>query len=299
MSTERVDKSWQKKGLKGYSVEAILGTLSHYGVQLNEADFRTLAQESYPLRIASVWLNSWKGKGQFAAFPFAAATVLWKRFLSDRLLPNDFLEKLYALMEALEGLIEGASDAPVEASFKAAEELLERIPKIEGKVDGKFVDEVFAPMHEDDVRTFDNLAEKLTGEGHLDDAERFARLEEALLPDRAGVAMAIIRAADGKKQEAVKILTDAAQDSARGLTARMIAVDGLLHVQAFDEARAHGEKLLEEAVKAEDHHAALGVCGRLAHLYQQAGDKKALEALTARAERIEESHRKAHPHHGH
>ena len=40
MSTDRVDKAWQRKGLKDYSTEAIIGTLGHYGIQVNEADFR-------------------------------------------------------------------------------------------------------------------------------------------------------------------------------------------------------------------------------------------------------------------
>lgn len=36
---DRVDKSWKDKGLGAFSTQAILGTLAHYGVALDEGGF--------------------------------------------------------------------------------------------------------------------------------------------------------------------------------------------------------------------------------------------------------------------
>ena len=38
--SERVGKDWQNKGIDTFSTEAILGTLAHYGVTIDEASFR-------------------------------------------------------------------------------------------------------------------------------------------------------------------------------------------------------------------------------------------------------------------
>src|SRR4051812_7684016 len=104
---DRVDKNWQTGGLKGYSTEAILGTLSHYGAKVDEAGYRKLAADSYPMAIATQWHEGWKGTGQFARFPFAAAEELWSRWEKERLLPSALAEKLGALIVALSQLHEG------------------------------------------------------------------------------------------------------------------------------------------------------------------------------------------------
>jgi len=74
--TARVDKQWQQKGLKVYGTDAILGTLQHYGVKVDEADFKALAETHFPLAMAQQWLAGWKGTGPLGQFPFLAAQEL-------------------------------------------------------------------------------------------------------------------------------------------------------------------------------------------------------------------------------
>src|SRR5579871_6245201 len=73
MADARVDKAWIAKGLQDYPTEAILGTLKHYGAETDEATFKKLAQDKFPIGIAEEWHKSWKGTGQFSKFPAAAA----------------------------------------------------------------------------------------------------------------------------------------------------------------------------------------------------------------------------------
>ena len=73
MSADRVDKQWKERGLEQYSTQAIIGSLNHYGVTVDEAGFRQLAAERYPLEIAGTWRGTWKGKGQFLQLPYVAA----------------------------------------------------------------------------------------------------------------------------------------------------------------------------------------------------------------------------------
>ena len=65
MGTERVDKNWQQRELDQFSTDAILGTLAHYGVQTDEKAFVELAQRTYPIGIAHLWHEGWRGKAQF------------------------------------------------------------------------------------------------------------------------------------------------------------------------------------------------------------------------------------------
>ena len=83
----RVDKQWKDKGLTGYSTEAILGTLGHYGITLDEAGYKAFAADKFPLEIAVEWKGQWKGTGQFAAYPYAAANELFGRLLPEKPAP--------------------------------------------------------------------------------------------------------------------------------------------------------------------------------------------------------------------
>ena len=58
-----VDKNWKKTGLGNYSTDDILGTLRHYGAQVDEATFKEMAEFQYPLVIGSEWHAEWKGVG--------------------------------------------------------------------------------------------------------------------------------------------------------------------------------------------------------------------------------------------
>jgi hypothetical protein len=123
--SERVDKKWADKGLTGYSNEAILGTLQHYGVSCDEAAFRAQAEQAYPLGIAMGWMEKWKGTGQFARFPPAAAEMLWRRWLPDRPTPGEFIEAHAGEREpALQRLEEVAKSGPLSARRLVATDAL-------------------------------------------------------------------------------------------------------------------------------------------------------------------------------
>jgi hypothetical protein len=299
VSTDRVDKAWQSKGLKDYSTEAIIGTLGHYGVQVKEEDFRALAADKYPSGIAEGWTSTWKGKGQFTPFPIAAAMELWKRWLKDRLAPYELSEGLAQLMGSLGMQLQGSAPADaVTAAFARMKEVRERVPLTDkGEPQPSFMQEALRVFDERAARAFDDLAEMLAKVGRHDDADAFADLEEFLLPDRRGVSKPIVRAAKGERDAALEDLQKVAQDAARSPLSRVLAVDGLLHLGANDKVAAVGRPLLEEGERLKDWHLALDVLARLEHAYKQLGQSTLLATLAEDRKRIEQAHDEAHPGH--
>jgi hypothetical protein len=298
VSTDRVDKAWQRKGLKDYSTEAITATLGHYGVQVSEAEFRQLAEKKYPAGIAESWMPQWKGTGQFAPYPYAAAGELWKRWLADRLAPYELSESLAQLMGALGQLLQGSQQAPVGPAFTRINEVRKRVPVNEkGEPELGFMQEALRVFDERAARAFDDLAEMLAKAGHAEHADAFSDLEEFLLPDRRGVAKPIIRAAKGERDAALEELQKVATDGSRAPISRVLAVDGLLHLGANDKVVAVGRPLLEEAERTQDWHLALDLVARLEHSYKQMGDRTSLMALAQDRARVEKAHDEAHPGH--
>lgn len=298
VSTDRVDKAWQHKGLKDYSTEAILGTLGHYGVQVDEAGFRELAGKQYPGGIAEGWMPRWKGTGQFAPFPYAAAGELWRRWLSDRLAPLELSESLAQLMGALGALLQGSQQAPVGTAFERMNEVRKRVPlNDKGEPEPGFMQEALRVFDERAARAFDDLAEMLAQAGHPDDADAFADVEEFLLAERRGISKPIVRAAKGERDAALGDLEKVATDGARTPLSRVLAVDALLHLKANDKVAAVGRPLLEEAERIQDWHLALDVVARLEHAYKQLGDRTALAGLAKDRARVEAAHDAAHPGH--
>jgi hypothetical protein len=295
--SERVDKAWASKGLDTFSSEAILATLQHYGVAVDEAGFKAQAADKSPLAIGMEWLKGWKGTGQFARFPAAAAEILWRRWLPERPTPGGLVEGVVRLLEALSRLRVGkARPEEVEEAFTQAETTLGRLPRKDGTVDAGFVQEGWAFLPEQVARLFDEMAEELAKAGHVEAGERFVKLEETLFPERAGVASAMVQAARGEKDAAVATLA-ALTGSEVEAHRRLMAVDGLLHLQAVDKARAPVEAMLEVAEKEQDWHLALDLAGRLDHILQAQGDTAARAALHERARRLDEGHTRAHPGH--
>jgi hypothetical protein len=293
-----VDKAWQRKGLKDYSTEAILGTLGHYGVQVQESDFRQLAEKKYPSGIAEGWLSAWKGTGQFAPFPFAAAGELWRRWLADRLAPYELSESLAQLMGALGASLQSGAKVVVATVFERISELRKRVPvNDKGEPEPGFMQEALRVFDERASRAFDDLAEMLVKAGQPEAADAFSDLEEFLLPDRRGISKPIIRAAKGERDAAVEDLQKVITDGARAPLSRVLAVDGLLHLGANDKVAAVGRSLLEEAERIKDWHLALDVIARLEHAYKQVGDGTGLAALAQDRTRIEQAHDEAHPNH--
>lgn len=296
---ERVDKRWQEQGLAKYSTGAILGTLQHYGVSVDEDAFRKASAERYPLVIATEWLQSWKGTGQFSQFPYPAAQELWQRMQPERLAPGTVAQALVGLLAALNAMLDDAAGAPVGKRFAAMKELKAKIPVKDGGATQEFADEVFAHLPEPMLELFDAVGERLAAAGHVDDADEFTEWEEFLVPVRRGIASALVRAAKGEKDAAVASLVALTGDAGRGDETQLLAIDGLLHLKEFEKARGPAEALLTRAEKAEDHHLALGAGGRLAHLLEQLGDNAALRALEPRMEQVAQAHDRAHPHHRH
>ena len=301
MSTERVAKNWQSVGLDNSSNEAILGTLNHYGVTMDESGYRALAQDKYPMAIALEWQSQWKGTGQFARFPFAAASELWRRFEAGRLLPTDYATVIGELCNATLRRLDGGPEAPVKAAFEKLDGFKAQVPTVDGGADEGFVQEVFAHFGEELIRAFDGLAERLAQKGLLDEARTFAQLEEFLIPERAGVSAAVVKAAAGERDEAVKDLVALTDDAKRTLTARVAAADALIHFEAYDHLLGGRlEKMLDESEKLDDHHLPLELASRLHHVLKASGaQQEALAAIEARAEKLQEAHLKAHPHHHH
>jgi hypothetical protein len=298
VSTDRVDKAWQRKGLKDYSTEAILGTLGHYGVQVSEADFKQLAEKVYPSGIAEQWLPTWKGTGQFAPFPFAAAGELWRRWTNGRLAPYEFSESIAQLMGVLGQLLQGQKQAPVAAAFERMKDVRQRVPiNDKSEPEPSFMQEALRVFDERAARAFDDLAEMLVRAGHTEYADTFADLEEFILPDRRGVAKPIIRAAKGERDAALEELQTVVKDGGRTPLSRVLAVDALLHLGANDKVAAVGRPLLEEGERIQDWHLALDMVARLEHAYKQLGDGTSLAAIAQDRARIEKAHDEAHPGH--
>jgi hypothetical protein len=299
VSTARVEKSWKSAGLSKYPTEALLGTLGHYGVPLTEAAFKDLAQKKYPVGIALEWLETWKGTGQFKDFPLEASAELWKRLVPDRLDPSHAAEALSNLMDELGKMVHGSSEARVGKAFEAVNALKAKIPQEKGGADRAFVTDMFARFDDESMREFDGLAESLAKEGHVEDAEEFAKVEEFLFPEREGVVRAVIKAADGHWDVAEKAILERVDASGLSTEARVFAIDALIHIHS-KHAEPKANKLLDEAEKAEDYHLALGMVDRIAHLYRQENkNHPGFEALAARAQKLVAAHDKAHPHHAH
>jgi hypothetical protein len=298
---ERVDKNWQRTGIENYATEAIFGTLAHYGVRLDVEGFRAQARSGTPAVMAHDWHQDWKGTGQFSSFPYAAANELWRRLEGDRLRPIDLADALGELMVTLQDAIEAEEDglpAELEAAFAEVEAQVARLPTDKDAHDA-LMEEVSMQLDEDGSKVFDELAEELARAKKRDLADRFVALEQKLLPERQGITAAVVRAASGQLEAALGELEAAVEDSSRSPQSRLLAVDALIHLDAHEPARAHGERLLDEAEKADDYHLALTLCDRLALLLEKLGRIKELQALADRAERIGKAHDLAHPHHAH
>lgn len=293
MAQDRVDKRWQDEGLEKYPTEAILGTLAHYGPPIDEARFRELAKDQYPLAMAFAWQEGWKGTGQFKLFPTAAFPELWRRFEKDRLAPGDLAE---ALLETMVALDQRTRDTQEGEAFAKVNALKDRIPREGEGAEDRFTSEVFAHFSEEAWEVFDGMAETLARGGHREDARTFAELEAFLLPERKGISAALVEAAEGKRDEAVAALGALAQDAAAAPERRMSAVDALLHLEAKDETITHGLALLEDAEKREDFHLGVALADKLVELLRERRDPRARE-VEGRLEKLLEAHHRAHPHH--
>lgn len=296
MSDERVDKAWQKTGLEKYSTAAILATLRHYGVAVDEAGFTSEAKEKFPLEIAQSWHAAWKGTGQFARYPWAACTELWRRVNPDRLAPHELALAVFELMRALKQLLDGAPNAPVGPAFQKIDELKPKVPLKDGAPHPAFLGELTVHMAEA-MNDFNQLGLDLAKDGHDEDAEAFVQLEELLFPAWRGITRAMMRAQKGEQVQAAKDLEAIARDTTRQGESRMSALDALIALDAQEPAREIAQGLFEDGQKANDFHLALAAGERLVNLMSQSGDRQGAEELYGKLQQLQQAHDAAHDHH--
>lgn len=235
MATERVDKQWQQRDLGQYSTGAILGTLEHYGIRTDEQAFAAMAKTMYPVGIARLWHQGWKGTGQFLKFHVAAADALWHRLMPGEVAPVDVALALLKLITALNDLLaKKEGDGTLETRFKVVENYLTRLPSATARRDAFEVEVVNALG--DEFGKFGVMGARLARGGQRAEAERFTVIVETLFPVRAGTAHALMRAAAGDLIEAKAELEALAADASRPFDVKLAVVDAFVDLKHPSEA---------------------------------------------------------------
>lgn len=263
----RVDKSWKDKGLKSFSLEAILGTLTHYGVPLDEAGFKAAAAEKEPLDLAMDWNKTWKGTGQFVQFPFAAVNELFMRLFPDRVTPQKIAIALMEVMSHALGVSQGREDAKLEEAFSKMDPLVSQLPP-KGDRRDSFLSELVTYI-EPVAKNFNNLPVALAQNGKKGEALRLAKLTEQLFEDREGTVTAVVRALTGEREGAIVDLAGWAADANRELYARYYALDSLYQLDAFAAIQQQGLAVFDAAAEAKKWQLADTIAHMLAHLTQK------------------------------
>lgn len=297
MSVERVDKQWKTKGLSGYSTGAILGTLGHYGVAVDEAGFRTLAAGQYPMQIAGDWKRSWKGTGPFLPFPYAAADELMRRFFPERVTPAHLAEKLVMLLGRASDVLHGKA-AELDPVFAELEPLVASLPP-PGETRTLFTSELVSFLDRF-ASAFEQLPSAFQRAGHQALATRAATLQETLFPDRKGVVTALLEAEAGARDAGIEKLRGlvSAADG-RSIFTRYWALDALSQLDADDALKAHGLGLFDDAAQENRWPLADSIIHLMARLLERSATLKADAAFTSEVvARFEEAHRRV-GHHGH
>jgi len=243
MADQRVDKSWQTKGLDAYSTEAVLGTLNHYGAKVDEAAFRALAAEHYPMQIARRWLDAWAGKGQFSHFPASAAGLLWSRLMPEVLAPQAFA---LAWTQVLHRLATAPEDPELVGLFEAAEKVATQLP-VPGPRRDAFLSEGLAlvgAVNIDVGALVERLAEQKSAQ-----LPRLLALADAFFPELQGLLGARAKAGQGDRAGAIVELAKWSADASRTFDGRAAAVEELVSMRAATEALEAARALHLEAVK--------------------------------------------------
>jgi hypothetical protein len=249
---ERVDKKWAERGLDQYSLEAIFGTLAHYGVALDEAGYRALAKDDFPIAIATRWHDAgWKGTGQFSRFPAAAAEELWRRFFPGQLTPADVALATIHLLQSLDAASAGkADDGTLDTRFKVVESFAPKLPEDAARRRA-FLRELELCLAEwRDV--FDVAFEELTAAKLPGLADRFVAVEERLYPERAGLAAAWRLEQSGDVEAAAKAYLAIAGDAARAADGRYRAIAALFELDREADATPALLAVLDEVTAAQE-----------------------------------------------
>jgi hypothetical protein len=236
VSADKVDKKWVDVGLGKYSTEAILGTLKHYGVTVDEAQFKKAAETQYPMTMATEWAKGWTGVGKFQAFPAAAAGALWERWLPGDLRPEEIGAPLVA---AMQGLVQ-KNDPMATKAFEELEKGLARLPG--GARREGFMAEVQVWMDMMHL-TFEGAVHELKDRPEW--AKRLAGVADSLYPERKEL-MAAVLAGDAAA------LTAIAKDAARPPMVRLSAVDSLVPMNGGGDVFDVVVEVQKKAVETKD-----------------------------------------------
>lgn len=261
---DRVEKGWQQRGLRAFSITAILNTLRHYGVQVDEQSFRSLSEQLSWGQIAERWRAVWKGTGKFSHFPGYAAKELWHR-LSPYATPEEYSEALHVLAAMLRDVI------PVEglgAALDDLEHLNQKHPREDGRPQQDFVARIQAqnPLGGTD---FELAVSALARHGHWEHAERLVALEELLFPERTGLLRTYLAALRGERAESITALASVANRRTESNHRRLSALDLLISLDAWDEALQCTSSMLESAIAEKHYGFAAAVSYRLSDVLEE------------------------------
>ena len=287
----RVEKQWKEKGLAGYPTEAILGTLGHYGVQLDEASFKAAAADRFPLELAVDWKPKWKGTGQFAPFPYAAANELFNRLLPQQATPMKTAQVVLELIAHALKREAGHDDASLQEAFQHWDELVPQLPP-DGDRRDTFLPEPFGFL-EPWTETFNELPERLAKAGKREEAMRFALVHEVLFTSRQG-CMSPGAGAPGSGRRRWPT-SGWAQEASRDVFARHSALDGLYQLEEFEAAKVLGLGVFDEAAEQGKWGLADSVAHLLGHLVQKIGGDGEFRAQVR--SRLERAHAHTGGHH--
>ena len=291
----RVDKQWKEKGLSSFGVDAILGTLGHYGVKFDEASFKAAAADKYPLELALEWNQSWKGTGQFQQFPFAAVNELFARLLPEKVTPQKVAVALMEVMSACALVTQGREDAKVDEAFGKIEPLASQLPPAGDRRDA-FLSELVSYI-EPVAKAFNELPVALAQQGKKGEALRLATLTEKLFEDRAGTVTAVVRALTGEREGAVTDLAAWAADAGREVYARYYALDALYQLDAFAALQANGLAVFDAAATEKKWSLADTIAHMLASLVRKT--ETSTEFIQQVNARLERAHAQTGGHHHH
>ena len=290
MSSERVDKQWKEKGLSQYSTPAILGTLKHYGVAIDEAGLEA-AGEKYPLELAQSWKPSWKGTGQFALFPYAAADELLRRLFPERATPMQVANALVKLMAEALKILEGTAQ-DLAAPLAEVKKLEASLPAPGDRRD-VFNSELIGFL-DTWGSTFNDLPKRLATAGKREAALQFGQVQEAIFTERAGVMSALVEAICGDRAAAVRDLVGKVVEDGRDPYARYAALDALVQLDELDVVKHAGLTLFDAVEQAQ----AWALADSIAHLLAHVAEKDADRAFRLEVrKRLERAH--VHTGHGH